>query len=335
MYFKENERNSVEVKSVLAICDMLDRFSAFCDEFKAFVQKNGYGIVHLFDRLTNPIDILAAKRSVALREFYKKNKDCIDCITRICNDNGKVHSDLYHFFTTNFDREGNIKSEVLDVYKYLLEHKKDIDLIRMFLNKLVLLKYNTMIFDENLDFTEGDPVFHVRVSGANKFGIANDLIFFENIEFCSYADESEIKYKTSGSRFAIIKHDSFSRILLNSLLIDIDEIPYDVSYENLFELIKSEYDKFAPEESDVHASVLLQSKIDELKGTVSDLENKVLQKFSGETASEISRVIEGLEVQIASLEKIKRDFDKSICVESDITQYALKKAADAKKRKNK
>jgi hypothetical protein len=120
-------------------------------------------------------------------------------------------------------------------FKFISEHKEDIETIKNIAIKIKNLGFDEIIYGENLDFTENE----YELIALDGFYIK----FLDNIEVVPKYNYDRIRYKTNDSSYCIeVKINGYGkdkriseglrRIELNSLIFDPERLPNEITFES-------------------------------------------------------------------------------------------------------
>ena len=238
------------------------------------------------------------------------------------------YSCLSNLTVLSYDEKGKRRDNLPEdyFYQYIQEHKADIEIIKAVALKIKSLGFETIHFDENLDFTGNE--YEINYSYGSSFK------FLENMEVIPTYLDIPIKYKTNGSCYSMTLHSNYKnyinkydrKIELNNLIFDPNRLPDEIIPESTIGFIKRLAEKKKVEYND------LQNAID-LSITTSDLADyyKRLQKVSERIIkvndnSELTNILSQMQKALQQLQLFESDFEKQIInSNSDITNEIIKK----------
>lgn len=210
--------------NIITLCYIIDEFEEFKKRLLPMIQTewNRDFISQLRDTSNGYFKIFASEA----RKFYKENKLIIDIINE--------YSNISRFICNIWDSKGEQNPEFQRIYDYILDHKDQINTIIDVLNKVKKLGFYRFGFDDTIDFTkETYEVYPV-------LGINHSITFVQNIQINNDL-EDYISYKTTESNYkielAIDDNDLNiykSKIILNSLLFDVNSLPTSLTIDNTF-----------------------------------------------------------------------------------------------------
>jgi len=211
--------SDISINDAIVLTKIYKQFYIFRIEYKKL--KNKYGnIANILWKIANGNPVFMRNE---LKEFYYNNKELFDMI----KNNTDFSLFLIKFFENNW----------YDKYcYYMLEHDKDIDKIKILLNKIKEMGITTLCLDEDIDFTK--DIYDV--DDFTGFSMVN---YFENMEFIpSYYS---VKYRAKDSNYMIsfpyripYELDLFgSKITVSNLLFDSSRLPEKNNREAWFNVI--------------------------------------------------------------------------------------------------
>ena len=134
----------MEINNLIALYHIMDDFEEFEKKLKPLIStKYNRDFVHDLWKISRGKFTFGAFKA---RKFYKENKTIIDTIGE--------YSDISSFINRHYDWQGNQIGNLHFFYKYLIEHKNEIDKILAVLEKLQELGFTSFEFNEDLDFTK-------------------------------------------------------------------------------------------------------------------------------------------------------------------------------------
>lgn len=224
----ELEIKRMDTKVLLALCNILDSYEDFSEKVKELYKsfKNVQNISNLW-KIAKGDMVLG---STGIKKFYNENKEIVDTIRKY-----SYISDFMLYYNLSGE------SKLLDFfYQYFVEHKDDLDQIKMVLEKLIALNFNELNFAEGLDFTFDE----CKIS--TKFDDNFEIEYLDNIEVIPTYRDDIVQYKTTGSNYKMTVrkqppfedfYKSARRIYVNSLTFDPDRLPSDITKTEIFDTI--------------------------------------------------------------------------------------------------
>ena len=279
-----------DINNIIALCHIIDEFKEFQKRLMPMISPkyNRDFIFQLWDISEGKLK-LGAKKA---KKFYNENKYVIDTINQ--------YSNILTFINLNYGFHGEQYGILEFFYKYISNHKDEIDKILAVLEKLKALGFSRFQFNENLDFTQETYEVHPSLKRNFRF------TYLANIEVIpNYIDH--INYKTTDSNYKMelnIVGDEISQhgktITLNSLLFNPNYLPTKVDKKNTFEhLLKL---KNAQKET----SRIIRNSVN-LSISISDLEHQF--NSTNETISQLDGV-KNKEELLTVLSNIKDNVEK-------------------------
>lgn len=299
--------NSIPLDNMIAMCYILDEYPRFNDNLKRFIiSKNNIDDIYNLYKISNGERIVGVRK---VKKFYQENKVVIDIINK--------YTDINKFITHDYDSKGFLKdSSRIDLfYKYLVNHKDDINKIILVLNKINSLGFRNIYFDEKIDFTNNTYLINTNLSDNKK------IIYLDNMEALPNYHIDCIKYKTSKSNYAIYlkllsRSNLFNQyILVNSFLFDPNSLPKEISIERFTDRIISLKEKQQEFNRTINNSVSLNISIDDLyKDYLKTYD--IVEKLDGINSKEkLKESLLIIKKYLDNLNAINKEYDDSIIKE--------------------
>ncbi len=301
----------IPIDHLLVLCELGEDYKSFCNDLENLIKfkRDKYlarrRVYHILkgDNLLN--------YSNKYKKFIKKHNHTIEIMNK--------YSCLSNFILLScFDEDY--------FYQYIQEHKEDIEIIKAVALKIKSLGFETINFDENLDFTENEYVLNYSYGSSFKF--------LENMEVIPTYLDIPIRYKTNGSCYSMTLHSNYKNYInkygreieLNSLIFDPNRLPNEITSKSTIEVIKKLAEKKKVEYND------LQNAID-LSITTSDLADyyKRLKKVSERIIkindnSELTNMINQMQKTLQQLELFGTNFEERIIsTHPDINDETIKR----------
>ena len=326
----------ISVKNLIALCHILDDYEKFDEEAKEYflIEQNKDAFSTMY-RMTYLNDVLRGKKCVTpaqrkAKKFYENNKKVIDIINK--------YSDVYSFC---IDFHNNIhvhRKNVEFFYKYLREHRDNLDDIIALTKKIKDLGITELYFDEEGDFQKETCQLHTDY--------ISEISYLENMEAILNYDNNIIEYKTNGSNYKISfylvreeRNDGIRDLVIevDNLLFSPDSLPTKIDPKNMInEIIELKSGK-EKEFQAMEDSVDLNLSRDDLSSLIYKLEHVTngLEAVSENELGSIKEIISNLRENLNRLNKIIESFDERIIKENpdSITKETLLR--ELRKRKEK
>ena len=219
------------IDNIIALCYIIDDLEEFNKRLLSFLKSkdNRPNVMSLCKVADGESPICLRK----IKTFYHENKEVIDKINKYGN--------LFLFICNNYDKEGNLKNDnfIVPFYNYFMKNKEKIDSIISLLEKIKLLGFESIIFNEEYDFT--DIIYKM----SSNFNDEHNIVYLDNMEKHPDSEDDTIRYCTDDTNFKIVlRRNRFisiyrREIWLNSLLFDKDRLPKKVTEKEMFDEIVS------------------------------------------------------------------------------------------------
>ena len=208
----------IRTNVLITLGDVLEEFEEFRRDLRVLVEKKNYNIFFIISALADDKYVLGYKDA---KNFYQKYQKVIDIINR-----GSCPITLFLSYVA-------AKDNLYDLdffYKYLVEHKSNLDKILGLLEKIKALGIETIMFTKDT-FTE--------IRGEIN-SLADEFYFMENM--VGLPDYTKDRYKTKGTHYVMkicIVNDYLScrEIKVNSLDFEERCLPKDLSKENTYDVV--------------------------------------------------------------------------------------------------
>lgn len=305
----------IEVDSLIALCE-IENYDVFCKELESLISsnKNKNLIWKLYEIMLGRHKFGNKK----YKDFVKKYENVIEIM--------KKNHCLSNMIVDKYNSDGSVNKNSTEdyFYRFILDHKEDLEAIKSVVLKIKSLGFDKIIYGENLDFT------NVTYELSNLYNCRFE--FLENIDVIPTYSIYPIKYVSKGSCYRMILKtvgygsqkslSKYNRVIeLNSLIFDPKRLPDDIT--NAIDFIKSLVDKNKKDCQVIRDTVNLSVCVDDLvkqydhtKKTIDSIENVENKKELEEALHNILREITVLELLASSFERenvsdsSKVDFDK-------------------------
>lgn len=307
---KNKSYKKIETNSLIALCEIGDDYCKFCDELEALIEskKNECLIYTVYRIMQGHFTIGHGK----IKQFVKKYQNVIEIM--------KKHYCLANMTLLKYDYNGKPKNDSTEkyFYRYISEHKNDVDLIREVVLKIKSLGFGEIIFGENMDFTG------IEYELGTFYG---SFKFMENIEIIPAYSSDPIKYKTNDSCYRMtisrtgcgkyMDVSSYGRkIELNSLIFNPDRLPNEITKESTIQVISQQANERKDGYQIIRYLVDMSVSIDDLmknfictQKVIENIDNVKNKDELKQILQNISKKIE--ELKFASLEYEKVAIDSS------------------------
>ena len=282
-------------KRLLAIINILDDYKEFCKNLTNY-SDNRHG--EKIDELIRISKGLYSDSSIAKR-FYKDNKKTIDTICKYAD----LNDFIYRFDSDYF-------------YNYIINNKSNINTILKLVTKINELGFNSILFNENYDFTKEEYKYYKNYS--------YDFLatYLDNMEAIIKYDDDFISYKTSDSNYKIVfevKNDKFTQdyksIFVNSLLFDAKRLPNKYNIEEIINKIlgleKINENKFLTIRSSIDLNVIANDFQDQIDDAKNKLE-KYAKKLSSKELEEYLSILNMMKEQSIKLNQLSKLYNNNL-----------------------
>ena len=302
----EKRNFQTSVSNLIAMCHIINHLEQFNNNFINFVsKKSNKNKVYVLDKICRGEFVLNSK---GLQKFYQENKFVIDQINRICG----IYPFIYHNY--NMEDIPSCNSTFSFFYKYILEHKDDLDHVLNLLYKLKRLGFEELEFNENKDFSEDECFVKTTLSEV----IGSDIVYMDNMELVPSYEDDTIHYRTTSSDYSIILKSShkdiskyFRRIRVNSLLFDLDKLPESITkqttYDEIIKLRENQKEKSSIIKTSVDLSVSIMDLYEQFNYT-----NRVIDRLDNIDKSELTEVLADVKNNLDKLQFISDKYDESV-----------------------
>ena len=317
---KENT-NKIEINHLIAICNTIDNYELFNNNLIQFLNttKNKIELIYKLGKISNSEISIPYPKII---KFYKENKIIIDII----NKNSNIHTFIcqnYQYDKTN----QNTKFKNQNLYKYILNNKKELNKILDILEKLKNLGFTDIEFNENLDFTT--EKYYIYSNLSSNF----DIIYLDNLEAIPSYSYGQINYKTTGSNYKMTlgllgSEKNFckysKKIILNSLIFDPDTLPKEISHQEITHKILELPNIKEEEYSIIRTSVDLSTNIDDLLLTYLNVNRSIENLNINKNKEEIIAVLSNIRDNILKLKGLSVEYDEEQIHQNEyITEHVL------------
>lgn len=251
MIIKKNEHlKEIPTSNLIVLCEVIEDYKSFCDDLEKLIKSNSNRnlVSKVYRIMQGNLSIISSK----YKEFIEKHKNTIEIMKR--------YSCLSDLTVLSYDEKGNRRENLSEdyFYKYIQEHKQDIEKIKAVALKINSLGIDKISFDEELDFT----LYEYKYDSSYK----RDFSLLENMEVNPTYLNSPIRYKTNGSCYCLnlsvygfgenVKLGEYGRnIELNSLIFDPNRLPNGITIESTINVIKKLLENKKSEHEDIRDSV--------------------------------------------------------------------------------
>lgn len=303
----DEQCKSISINHLITLCEVGEDYKLFCDDLEILIKSKTNK-----DFVNEAYQVMQGKfsiRSSKYKSFIEKHKQTIETMNKyFCLSNLTVLS-----YDTKGNRRENLPEDYF--YQYIQQNKENIEKIKEVALKLKELGFNEIKYGENLDFTEIEYDLDTFYE--------SEFAFLENIEVNSTYLRSPIKYKTSsscycmcltsksyGSKKEVSKYDR--KIYLNSLILDPNSLPDEITTESTVGVIKKLVDNKKTEYSDIKNSVDLSIATDDLRTQFEHLKQVVESIDKIKDKEELASILYQMQSIMMQLQNFGENFEKEI-----------------------
>lgn len=306
--YKWNEQcKSISINHLITLCEIEEDYKSFCDDLEILIKSKTNK-----DLVNEAYQVMQGKFSIhsgKYKSFIEKHKRTIEIM--------KNYFCLSNLTVLSYDTKGNRRENLPEdyFYQYIQKNKEDIEIIKKVAFKIKKLGFEKIEFGENLDFTE--VVYDLDAFYGSEFA------FLENIEVNPTYLKNPIKYKTNGSCYCmclgssgygdkkeVSKYDR--KIYLNSLILDPNSLPDEITTESTIEVIKKLADNKKTEYSNIRNYVDLSIATSDLRSHFEHLKQVVAKIDKIKNNEELTSVLYQMQIIMIQLQNLDENFEKEI-----------------------
>jgi len=306
---KDKYCKEIETKSLMALCEM-ENYDIFCKELESLIaSKRNKDLIRKMYRIMQGKFVLGKRK---YKNFVKKYQDIIEIM--------KKHHCLCDMTFVKYNPNGtpNKNSTEDYFYKYILEHKEDIETIKNVVKKIKDLGFYKIIYWEKLDFTLEEYNFNYGSYGS-------DFKYLENIEIIPSYNKNSITYKTKNSCYCIdarIGYDKEIRdyskeIRLNTLIFDSNRLPNEITFESTIGTIIKSADSIKDDYQNIKDFIDMSIIVDNLKLQYNNIKNRIESIESIKNKKEIIEILKNILKEINDLKIQSSIFETEVINSSE------------------
>ena len=303
----------IDVKNLLALCNILDEFEEFNERAISFF--SGKDKHELLNKLIKVTKNEFCFNSRKVKKFYNENKKVIDTI--------KKYSYVWDFFSKGYCWNPKYTEELNYMYQYIKENRKDLDKIIAVLEKIKEYKIDNLQFNKDFDFTTETYTIYISIFSTSSYN------YLDNLEVVPCYESDKIKYKTTGSNYKIDFRNCsrfLENIKLNSLNFDAEKLPNSSDREEMLNKLFSLRDEKKEEYDAIRSSVDLNIKIENMSSITSALESIIERIDNVKTKEELKKNLLTITSSLSKMQSITDNNDKENIEKSEfITTEVLEK----------
>ena len=308
---------NMNVKFILAMCDILDDFIDFTKKLDIITwQRDNMGESKFGVKLFHEINAISQGKtrfkSKEIKKFYNENKSIIDKINK--------HIEIKLFITDYLHG----KKHFLELYNYIQKNKSNIDKIRINMEKLKELGIILLKFDEKYDFTKDVYQLSCMFEQNNNQGLilfGPQVVYLENLE--AIPSYNGLQYKSNDSSYKLVCHAAYEGnklyahyIIMNDLTIDVNRLPKSL-LDDVIDSIKKLKQEKNKEYLSVKESVLLNVGIEDLEKALERFYETIDRNIVTMPNEEIVKLLTEIKEKIMKLKNISTDYDKTVTTKYD------------------
>jgi hypothetical protein len=302
---KQKHCKEIQTNSLIALCEM-ENYDKFCQELESLIasEENKDLIYKVYNIMQGNLTIGNKK----LKNFVKKYQDIIEIMKKYhCLSDMTIYK--YHS-----DGKPDDSSNEDYFFKFISEHKEDIETIKNIAIKIKNLGFDKIIYGEKLDFTD------VEYQLDTLYG--SDIKFLENIDVIPTYNLNPIIYKTNDSCYCMTvgtfgygnkKISDYGReIELNSLIFDPQRLPNEITVEStigtIIKLVENSKKEYQIIKDSVDMSIFtedLMIQYNRTKNIIESIENL-------KNKEEIKQILHNILREITELKLASLSFENEI-----------------------
>lgn len=311
----DDECKRINTNHLIALCEIGEDYKSFCEDLEKLI-KSDYNknlVQDIYRVMLGHFSIHAGK----YRSFIEKHKKTIE----IMNE----YNCLSNLTVLSYDINGNRRKDLSEdyFYQYIQNNKQNVETIKNVALKLKKLGFDSIDFNENLDFTKQEFEVDCSYRGGYFASSGASFSFLENIDIIPTYLQNPIKYKTTGSCYCMNLeylgfgyYDGISKynrnIKLNSLIFDPSRLPDEMSVGTTVVVIQRLLDKKKEEYKDLKESVDLSISLADLEDQFENLK-KVLEGIDKvKYNDELSNLLNQMKVILNKLQLLGVNLEKQV-----------------------
>lgn len=309
----------IRIKSAITLCHIIEGYDSFIKDVELIWKKNNYFyFIEDLKKVSFKENIFGKREA---KKFYKEHSLIINTI----NEHSRID-----IFLKEFLGDENKQQSMYVLYEYLLKNEADIEQILTLLEQIRSLGFQSILFDENADFTKEEyNVFQEPIRNYNA-----NIGYLENLERIPSYGKEKIKYKSNDSHYKIKFSYSHidnkflidSTIYLNSLLFDPSLLPSfsskpDILFEKIIDLKKDKVEECQK----LTDAVNVKLKLMDLKSELRSAKQTLKELSNMEERNLLENALLYMELELARMEQVDCENDKELMENNSITEDILKR----------
>jgi hypothetical protein len=295
------ERNYVNINQLIVLAYIIEDYATLKDNLSVFKKENRFEVANkILDATTGKFVL-----SKSIRKFYKDNQVILEKLDR--------YTQLGYFIAEAIDDNSNLNY----FYNYFINNINNLETIKDILNRLAELKFTTLHFNEEYDFTSKEYYLY------KFFKMNSSIEYLPNIKVIPTYYTSTIRYITESSPYEMvlpINRDTFASanrtIKLNTLIFDSKLLPSSIDID-LFTSILEKKNDINPICKMINNSVDLSVSIDDLEEQF-EKTAKVIESIENIKEKDTLRnILIEIRNEIIMLKEVSSHYDENIIKTSD------------------
>lgn len=316
---KNKEEKRIDVETLITLCHIINDYEKFIKNLsKLMSNKHNIYNIHKLTNISKGNKVVGGRK---YKRFYLENMTVIDEI----NKHSYISNFINNYYNNKYEFCDN--ENITFFYKYLSEHKENLEQIIQLLEKIKKLGINNLTLDEKAIFT--DKEYKVYTPFNDNFNIE----YLDNIEAIPNYSSNEIKYKTQSSDYKIVlgRTDDIFRmydrkIIVNNLLFSYERLPKTITKESIFDKIVSLKEEKQNSCEAIKNSIYLSSSIDSLSSEFNKITELSSKLDTIQDKDELYKVLLETKTCIDKLKELSDKHDENIAEsELGITNEDIKR----------
>lgn len=316
---------SIRTKNAIALCHIIEGYENFINDIELVWEKNNYFYFIEDLKKVSFKENIFGKRDA--KKFYEKYNWIINTI----NEYSRIDTFLFEILG-----DKNKQQSMYVLYEYLLKNEACIEQILTLLEQIRSLGFQSILFDENADFTKEEyNVFQEPIRNYNA-----NIGYLENLERIPSYGKEKIKYKSNDSHYKIKFNYTLAgnkflidhTIYLNSLLFDPSLLPSfaskpDILFEKIIDLKKDKVEECQK----VTDAVNVKLKLMDLKSELRSAKQTIEKIYNSAEQKNLEDALLYMELELARMEQVDCENDKELMENNAITEEILKRELSVRK----